>query len=98
MAPGVLHRAGIAIVLIATLLLPYGRCQSPGRVTAHDCCAHHSAPVAAIKANCCTVRSQLPAMVPDRAAANPDLVTAHATFVPAAAASIALPAASVPAR
>jgi len=62
-----LHRAGVAIVLIATLLLPYGKCQPPSRITAHDCCAHHSAPVASVKANCCTVRSELPAIVVERA-------------------------------
>ena len=68
MAHGMLHRAGVAVVLIATLLLPYGRCQSPVRGDGHDCCVHPTAPAAAsVKASCCTVRSQLPAIVSQRA-------------------------------
>jgi hypothetical protein len=67
MAQGVLHRAGVAIVLVATLLLPYGRCQAPARAASHDCCVH-SAPMATAGTNCCIVRSQLPAIVVERAA------------------------------
>jgi len=63
-----LHRAGVAVLLIATLLLPYGRCQSPGPAAGHDCCAHPSAPMAAVQASCCTIRGQLPAIVGHRAA------------------------------
>jgi hypothetical protein len=67
MAQGVLHRAGVAIVLMATLLLPYGRCQAPVRAASHECCAH-SAPMATVGTNCCIVRTQLPAIVIQRAA------------------------------
>jgi hypothetical protein len=84
MAPGVLHRAGVAIVLMATLLLPYGRCQSPRRAAAHDCCAHDAAPVASVKANCCTVRSELPAIVWESAAGNPNPLAMPAWFGPSA--------------
>lgn len=70
MAHGMLHRAGVAVVLIATLLLPYGRCQSPVRGDGHDCCVHPTAPAASLKASCCTVRSQLPAIVSQRAVLN----------------------------
>jgi hypothetical protein len=67
MAQGMLHRAGEAIVLIAVLLLPYGRCQSPVRGDGHDCCVHPPAPAASLESSCCTVRSQLPAIVGQRA-------------------------------
>src|SRR5438045_9683960 len=66
MVHGILHRAGVAVVLIATLLVPYGRCQSPSRAAAHECCKNNSVPAASVKASCCTVRSELPAIVVER--------------------------------
>ncbi len=83
MTQGILHRAGVAIVMIITLLLPYGRCQSPTRATRHDCCVHPSAPAASIKASCCTVRSELPAIVEQRAVVSPNPLAILASFVPA---------------
>ena len=71
MSLGVLHRAGVAIVLIAVLLLPYGRCQAMAAASSHDCCVHHSAPSTSVKAECCTIRGQLPAVVAPRAALAP---------------------------
>ena len=82
-----LYRAGMAIVLTATLLLPYGTCQPPSRLAAHNCCGHPAAPAATVKANCCTVHSQLPAFVVDRAAVGPDQLIAS-SYVAAAAPSV----------
>jgi hypothetical protein len=84
MTQGVLHRAGVAIMLITMLLLPYGRCQSPTRATRHDCCVHPSAPVASVKASCCTVRSEVPAIVEQRAVVSPHLLVIQSGFIPAA--------------
>ena len=95
MVQGMLHRAGVAIVLIATLLAPYGRCQSPSRAAAHDCCGHHSAPVASLKANCCTVRSELPAIVVEPGVLSPIAAHVSAAFVPAVAPAIALEATAI---
>ncbi len=83
MAQGLLYRTGIAIVLMATLLLPYGRCQAPARAASHDCC-EHSVPLATVGTNCCIVRSQLPAVVVKPAAA-PSPRFASAVFVVPAA-------------
>jgi hypothetical protein len=77
------HRVAVAIVLMATLLLPYGRCQSPSRAAAHDCCKYQSAPAASVGANCCTVRSELPAIVVERAVVDPHAVTIQSPAVPA---------------
>jgi len=70
MVYGMFHRAGVAIALIAAILAPYGRCQSPDRAKAHECCMHHSAPAPALKANCCTIRSELPAVPVEHDAVN----------------------------
>lgn len=70
MLQGVFHRAGVAILLIVTLLLPFATCQPPARAANHDCCAHHSAPAASLKASCCLVHSDLPAIVVERTAVN----------------------------
>jgi hypothetical protein len=82
MVQGMFHRAAVAIVLMATLLLPYGKCQSPSRGTAHDCC-RHSAPPPSVKASCCTVRSEVPAIVVERAVANPTAADLQPEFTPA---------------
>jgi len=88
MVHGILHRAGVAVVLIATLLVPYGRCQSPSRAAAHECCKNNSVPAASVKASCCTVRSELPAIVVERAVVSPIAVDMPAAFVAAAAPAI----------
>src|SRR3954470_1754531 len=84
MVMGIIHRAGVAVVLLATLLVPYARCQSPSRAAAHECCHQHSAPAASAKANCCTVRSELPAIIVERAVVSSAAVDLPAAFVPAA--------------
>ena len=63
MTQGMFRRACGAIVLMAMLLLPYATCQSPARSVRHDCCAQHAVPADSLKANCCTVRSEVPAIV-----------------------------------
>ena len=82
MTQGVLHRAGVAIVLTLTLLLPYGRCQSPARATGHDCCVHQS-PAASVKTNCCAIRSELPAIVEQRAVVSPNPLAVLVAILPA---------------
>jgi hypothetical protein len=81
MTQGVLHRASVAVVLILTLLLPFGRCQSPTGAARHDCCVHPSAPAASVKASCCTVRSELPAIVEQRAVVNPNPPAVLSSFL-----------------
>src|SRR5437764_4837695 len=78
MVNGMLHRAGVAIVLIAALLLPLGTCRSLSPAAAHDCCVHHPVRLASVKASCCTVRSQLPAVATETTAlsAAPASITA----------------------
>ena len=71
MAQGTLKRAGMAILLVITLLLPYGTCQPAPRASHHDCCGQHSAPMASLKADCCIVHSELPAVVVEKAAVDP---------------------------
>jgi hypothetical protein len=95
MVKGMLHRAGVAIVLIATLLVPYGRCQSPSRTGTHECCNQHSAPAASAKASCCTLRSELPAIVVERAVLSPIAVHVSAASVPAVAPVIMFGAAAI---
>lgn len=74
MMPGMLRRAGVAIVLMATLLLPYGTCQPAARARRHDCCGGQSAPNASVKTNCCIVRSEIPAVVVENAAVSLSVV------------------------
>ena len=95
--PGVFHRAAVAIVLIATLILPYGRCQSPGKGAGHDCCQHHSSPVASLKAGCCTVRSETPAIVAEKDLANDMSAAAQNELVPAVAFKAMSESAAIPA-
>ena len=85
MVQGMLHRAGVAIVLMATLLVPYGRCQAPNRTAGHECCMRHAAPAASLKASCCTVRSEIPAIVVERAVPNPNAMMLQPTPVAIAA-------------
>jgi len=84
MVQGMLHRAGVVIVLIAALLLPYGRCQSPGRAASHECCVQGAAADASVKANCCIVRTELPAVIVERAVPGPSLAPIAASYVSAA--------------
>jgi hypothetical protein len=85
---GIFQRAGVVIVLIASLLAPYGTCQSPGPTKSHECCEQDAAPKASVTANCCIVRSQLPAVVGERPALGPTAMPAAAEFVPPREAAI----------
>ncbi len=79
---GIFQRAGVVVLLVASLLAPYGRCQSPGRTTSHACCLQDSAPKVSVTGNCCIVRSQLPAVVGERPALGPTALPATPEFVP----------------
>jgi hypothetical protein len=94
--PGIFHRAAVAIVLIATLILPYGRCQSPGKGAGHDCCQHHSAPAASLKAGCCTVRGETPAIVAEKDRAN-DMSATQNELVPVVSIKAMPKSAAIPA-
>jgi hypothetical protein len=76
------QRAAVVIMLIASLLAPYGRCQSPGRTISHECCVQDAAPKTSVTANCCIVRSQLPAVVGERRALGPAVMPIAAECVP----------------
>ena len=90
MAQGVFRRALVAIVMIATLLLPYSACHAQSRVSGHECCVYHTAPADTVKANCCTVRSELPAVVEERIAPCSDSLSSVISFVPIAEAALSL--------
>ena len=60
-------------MLIVTLLLPLGTCQPPARAVNHECCGHYPSPVAGLKANCCLVHGEVPAIVVEQAAVSPVL-------------------------
>src|SRR3954449_9504955 len=92
MATGIFHRAAMAVVLIASLLVPYARCQSASRAAAHECCQQHSAPALSLKASCCTIRSELPAIVVERAVVSPGMVDMPSGFGPAATPTITVEA------
>ncbi len=79
---GLFQRAGVVVLLIASLLAPYGRCQSPGRTTSHACCVQDSTPKASITGNCCIVRSQLPAVIGESHALGLTVLPASPEFVP----------------
>lgn len=96
MAKGLFRRASAAIVLIVMLMLPFGTCQAPRHAAGHDCCVRHSAPVASLKANCCTVRSELPAIVVEQAVPNPDSLSTVVWFQPAADPAVNLELAASP--
>ena len=83
MVRGIFQRAAVTIVLVASLLAPYGRCQAPLGAAGHDCCAHQNANAASAKANCCYVRSELPAVVVEHAALNPAPLAIAGELVPA---------------
>lgn len=77
MSHGVLQRAAVAILLMGTLVAPSGICQQQTHKAAHDCCASASQSSASVQNDCCTARTNLPAVVvPDRSGPAP-LTVAH---------------------
>ena len=94
MAQGMFGRACVAIVIIATLLLPYATCQPAARSAGHDCCAQHAAPAPSLKANCCTIRSEVPAIVVERSVADPASFSTVDSFVLAAEPAVILDSAA----
>jgi hypothetical protein len=79
---GIFQRACVAVLLIASLLAPYGRCQPPGRATSHTCCLQDSTPKASVTGNCCVVRSQVPAVEGKRASLDLTVLPTTSEFVP----------------
>src|ERR1017187_6516475 len=63
MLRGTFLRAMVATLLTGALLAPLGICLQPAQKSAHSCCAGESKPQGTIRANCCTVRTPLPALV-----------------------------------
>jgi hypothetical protein len=90
-----LTRAAVAIVVIATLLLPYGACRPAARASRHECCGHPSVPSASVKANCCIVRGEVPAVVVESATVNLSAITLARIPFPSAPAIIFTPAFAV---
>lgn len=64
------HRAAVAIVLMATVLVPYGSCRPQVRIAAHDCCPQAAYHAAVIEQDCCIARASIPAMITERPAYN----------------------------
>jgi hypothetical protein len=63
MLSGVYKRAAVAIVLMSSLLAPFGTCLQPAHKTAHSCCAPASESGKTAQTNCCTASAPLPAVV-----------------------------------
>jgi hypothetical protein len=53
----------MAIVLMGSLLAPFGTCQQQTHKTAHSCCSQASQPSKTAQANCCVASAPLPAVV-----------------------------------
>jgi hypothetical protein len=60
---GVFQRLCLTVVLIGTMLMPFGTCLQAKHKTAHSCCAPASETGKTAKANCCVVRDQQPAVI-----------------------------------
>jgi|ERR1035438_4671659 hypothetical protein len=85
----IFQRASLAIVLIGTMLMPFGTCLSIKQKTEHSCCASASETGKSAQTNCCVVRDQQPAVVvvtilpnPAPMAAAPELSPINAPFSP----------------
>src|ERR1035438_8151286 len=63
MLRGVYQRAAVAIVLMGSLLAPFGTCLQPTLKAAHSCCSHASKSNQFVRTNCCTASAPLPAVV-----------------------------------
>ena len=63
MLRGVFQRAAVAIVLMGSLLAPFGNCLQRTHKTAHGCCAPASESNKTAQTNCCTASAPLPAVV-----------------------------------
>jgi hypothetical protein len=81
---GIFQRVGLTVLLIGAMLMPFGTCPQMKHTTAHSCCAPASETGKTIKANCCVVREQQPAVVvvpslPNSApmAAAPELISTN---------------------
>jgi hypothetical protein len=60
---GVYKRAAVAIVLMGSLLAPFGTCLQPAHKAAHSCCAPASRSSQSVRTNCCAASVPLPAVV-----------------------------------
>ncbi len=63
MLRGNFQRASIAILLIGMMIAPFVTCLQQSRKSAHSCCAGQMEPAQSLRADCCVVRTQLPATV-----------------------------------
>src|ERR1035437_3666692 len=63
MLRSVFQRAAVAIVLMGTLLAPFGTCLQRTHKAAHSCCAPASEPGNTARTNCCKTSAPLPAVV-----------------------------------
>ncbi len=76
MKAGIFQRASLAIVLIGTMLMPFGTCLTVQHKTEHSCCAPAPDAGKSVQRNCCVVRDQLPAVVVATALPNTAAVAA----------------------
>jgi hypothetical protein len=63
MLKGSFQRAAMAILLMGTLLAPFGTCQQWMHKPAHSCCVPASAPGNTARTNCCKTSDPLPAAI-----------------------------------
>ena len=63
MLRGVFQRAAVAIVLMGSLLAPFGTCLQRTHKAAHSCCSHASESRKTAQTNCCIASAPLPAVV-----------------------------------
>jgi hypothetical protein len=63
MLRGGFRRAAVAIVLMGSLLAPFGICLQPAQKSAHSCCSHTSKSNQSVRTNCCIASAPLPALV-----------------------------------
>jgi hypothetical protein len=63
MLRGVFQRAAVAIVLMGSMLTPFGNCLQRTHKTAHSCCSHASESHKTAQTNCCVASAPLSAVV-----------------------------------
>ena len=94
------QRAAVAILLMATLFAPFGTCRQTAHMAKHACCSTAPDHCAAVRADCCSVRTPAPAVVIVRDLPSPPPIQCHhepgglfqtATFYEVAAATIVGP-------
>ena len=83
MLRAVLARATFAVVLIGTLLAPFGTCLTMNQKAAHRCCMPASDSGKAVQPNCCMANAPLPAAVVNPGLPSSTPMAVVQAFIPA---------------